>query len=280
MATRPGRSRASSLFVACLLCLSTALLPAGWAGAGLRIVLEIEGSSDAGPGAQNGVIWIDGQRLRIELRAAADDADDPSNTLIFRGDRKLLWILDPASRTYMEIARADLEPLAERLAAARAEVDARLASLPADERALVERMLPATRPVSREPEAVRNTDERREIDGRPARRLDLIREQQTVGEVWVTDWKVMGVKRRELRVFRSLAGFQRDLLRAVGRRPEFALTSQPFEIFDDLGGFPLLIRRFETGAAATETRFTRVEQADLDTALFEVPPAFTQTTLP
>lgn len=242
--------------------------------AGLRITSET--AHRGGPSeVEHGQILIEGQRLRLELETGRDSA--APDALVFRGDRKLVWLLYADEQSYAVLDREELERLRGRLESTRAEVEARLATLTREERILAERALGTAGTLAPgEPETARETDERREIDGHPCRRYLLERAGAKVGDVWVTPFGELGVKKRHLRVFRSLADFQRRLVSALGRPPGLALASQPFEVFDRLDGFPILIRRFAMDGEEViqETRFTQVEPVDTEEVLFEVPEGY------
>ena len=72
------------------------------------LLLETETRLPAGPAdaVRRGRIWLDAERIRLEF-------SDPSRpgevaTVIFRGDRDLYWALDAASRSYVQIDRAEV----------------------------------------------------------------------------------------------------------------------------------------------------------------------------
>ncbi len=241
------------------------------AGAGVEIALE---RIDAGTAEAAGRLLVDGPRLRLEPPATGDDAP---GGVIFRADRVLLWLLDPTARSALQLERAELEARARELGAARRELEARLATLPADQRAVLERMLGTRAPSPPSaPLELRATDRVDHVDGRRCRVRELTRGDEVAGSLCVVDWDEAGVARRELSVFRELARFQRGLLETAGIAAGFAgvdraLAAQPFEVFDALDGFPLESRVRRPGGGEEVTRLRVVGRPVLEESDF-VPP--------
>jgi hypothetical protein len=232
------------------------------AAAGADVVIETETRDPRvprGSGApiERGRIWIDGLRLRAETGSSAG-----AGVVIFLGggDGPRIWTLDPADRSYVEIDRETLGRVGERLARARREMEARMASLPPEQRAAVARMMGDRAPVSAPLEAI-DTGESDQVGERTCRRYRLVRGGESQGDVCVLSWKEAGVRRTQLRVFRELARFQRDVIESLGAAPGGQLGALPFEVFDQLDGFPLRTRRLQDGTAIRETTFRLVDGA-------------------
>ena len=259
-----------------LLCLG---LPAALtAHAGTLLELETR-SARSGDLPEMGKVWIDGDRLRME--STPPGATVPTQAVIFRGETQELWQLDLSRRRYTHIDHEQLEAIGEQLATARRLAETRLSGLPPEQRALVERMLGLSEPRGDVKEEVRKTDEQESVGGRPCRKAILLRDGNPRGEACVASWKAIGISRFQFRVFRQLGDFQDALRAAIGSLPTGNLaSSQPFRLFDELGGFPLRLRRLDAGAVRTETLFTTFEEQDVSPARFEVPADFSEQPLP
>ncbi len=255
-----------------------ALMLAGWpASAGVEIATETRtpGSDSATP--ETGRIWIDGPKLRLE-------SEERGNAMIFRADRGVLWALDPETRSYLHFDRETGKAMGERVAAARREMETRMAQLPPEQRAMMEKMVSGQMPGAfgmqkSEPEPplkMQETGKTRNIDGKSCRVFALTRAGETQGDVCLADWKTAGVKRSELAVFDELAVFMREFLQQLGGAPAAALSQQPFEVFGELAGFPLETRKLRNGEVTSRTRFVAVEKSSLHRNLFEPPPGYTR----
>ncbi len=224
--------------------------------------------------ARSGRIWLDGSKMRLEFEDPALPGEPA--IVIFRADRDLYWALDARSQSYVQIDREAIEALGQRVQQTRREMASRLEHLEPDQRAAVEEMLgEMLMPQAAAPlEKLVATERRQQIAGLPARLHHLLLSDEVVGEVWLTGWKKMDVKRRDFRVFKKLAAFQRELMQTLGRSAGAAFGSQPFEVFDHLDGFPLLIRRLQDGRIQSETRFGLVEKVPSLRERYELPSGY------
>jgi hypothetical protein len=249
------------------------------ASAGVRMSVETVDQRAGGP-TETAQVWIDGDRVRLE--STSPGAGSADQAIIFLGKQQELWQLDLADKHYTRIDREQLEAIGEQLSAARREAEARLAGLPPEQRQMVERMLGlgpnSTAPVSEE---IRKTDQADEVDGKPCKQVQLLRNGVVSGEACVAAWKTIGLSRLDFRVFKKLGEFQEALRDSVGALPTGNLvTSQPFSVFDQLDGFPLRIRSLEKGNVRSESHFRRFEKQEVDAALFDVPEGFSEQPLP
>jgi len=262
---RPHPGALAGALVGVLVGVLAGVLLAGAASAEVlridSVVVRRDGSRDEGR------LWIDGDRVRMEFGRAPEGGS--RWTWIYRGDRELLWAIGRGGMRYAEIPERDLDQLGRTLADARREVDRRLAGLPPEERARVEALLGAAArpaPAVRRPDRIAEPERETELDGIPVRVHPLLAGEERTGELWVCDWQDADVARRKLRVLRSLARFQRELLDQLDTDAALRQAAPPFELFDQLDGYPL---RFETPAATT--RFATPEEVEQEDARFERP---------
>lgn len=272
-ATRSRRRRAALALVGLLALLAAAAGPAP-AAADILLETETRFPESAPEAVRRGRIWLDASRIRLEF----EDPSRPgaSATVIFRGDRDLYWALDAEARAYVQIDRAEVSALGERVARARREMTERLDELPPEQRAAVEQMLQDMQPAepADEVERVVPTEVRGEIDGLPARLHRMMLGDVLAGEIWTTSWKHVGASRRDFRAFKQLASFQRELLASLGRSAGAAFGGEPFELFDRLDGYPLRVRRVQRGVLEAETRFALPRRVESDPARYALPDGY------
>ncbi|HZF16264.1 MAG TPA: hypothetical protein VE046_10010 [Steroidobacteraceae bacterium] len=79
-------------------------------------------------------MYFEGGKARIE-----DLRGERPGVTIFRDDT--LYMLDPKKKTYMAMTKADIDQLAGQMGGAMAEMQAQLASLPPEQRAMVEQVM-------------------------------------------------------------------------------------------------------------------------------------------
>jgi hypothetical protein len=115
-----------ALFAAASLC----MLSAGPAMAGLVVTATDTDLSDNKP--ETSTVYIDNDRMKVV---------EPDNVMILRGDLKRMWAIKPADRSYNELTPQSFQQMKSQMDAAMAQMQARLAQLPPEQRARIEAMM-------------------------------------------------------------------------------------------------------------------------------------------
>jgi len=249
------------------------------ANAGVHLTLESVHDLDTAA-VETAQLWIEGDRVRLESTRAGATA--PDQALIFHGDTQQLWQIDIDGRRYTRIDRKQLEALGLQLAAARREAETRLAGLPPEQRAVVARMLGMNAvDAAQVSEDTRKTERREEVAGRSCEVFELLRNGRLRGDACVVSWQAVGLEQSDFRVFEQLGEFQQAIRRSVGALASGDLvTSQPFTVFDELGGFPLRVRSLDQNGAGSETLFKSFDKVEIEPARFEPPTGYSEQPLP
>ena len=166
------------------------------AQAGVKITTETRQVANAPDSeqARAGTIWLDGSKLRME-------ASDQS-AFIFRGDKQMLWALDAGQKSYVQLDEQTIGVMGERVTAAQRELDEHIKNLPDKEREMMQKMVESFAPgverttASTAKTVLKQSVASETIDGKPAKKVDLIRAGERVGEVWFTDWQSAGSSSR------------------------------------------------------------------------------------
>src|SRR6185369_9307049 len=105
------------------------------------VILKMRETTDLGskkPKVSTGSWILGADRLAIRW-------DDPSaaghSEFIFRGDKELIWVVDDKTKSYEQIDKAFIDQMSAQVTAAKAEMQARIDALPADQRAQAEEMM-------------------------------------------------------------------------------------------------------------------------------------------
>jgi hypothetical protein len=243
--------------------------------AGLRFEVEFESKATGAPKRELATVWLSGPRLRIEQTTPAQK--NSGHVLIYRGDRDRLYSLDPGSRAYLEVDRDMLVALGLQLQAARRELDAQMSRLPADQHAMLERLLGArdpAKPMVEEPMRVVATERREDIALQSCEVVDLVRGGEKVGEACTLAWSKLRIDPRDLDVFRQLANFQRELMGARGLTPFEVVPDQPLDLLVQFDGLPLRFRKLSGERETSSIRVLRLDVVEASDALFAVPEGY------
>lgn len=237
----------------------------------LEISMETrEGGSEAGREVSKMI--IDGRRLRLQT-------PDDKGYMIFLGADQTMYAVDPSSKSYVRFDEALAKQVGATLSQARKQMEEQLKNVPPEQRAMVERMMAGRMPIAdtpkkRSPLAVRATSETKTVDGISCQVSHVLRDGKVEGHLCIASWSDSGVDQSDLRVFRDMAAFYHEILNAMGTNaPD--LGGHPFEVFDQLDGFPILASEIEDGRTVRETRMRPVDTGKPDDSVFAPPPDYT-----
>lgn len=207
---------------------------------------------------------IDKDRVRMESSNA------PGNVFLFRGDKKLFWIVNAGEKSYSEMTQKDIEALAGTMDAAMKKMQEQLAKLPPEQREMMEKMMKENMP---------------QMSGGSAKATYKKTGSGKVGS-WACDkyetW-VDGKKKSEgCYVEPQLLGFSEADFAGLKE------MAKPFEkIAKDLQamfpkdgvegapkGAPVKTTLYDNGQATAETSIKSVKKENLAANSFEVPAGF------
>jgi hypothetical protein len=217
-------------------------------------------------------MWFDGGRMRTERTGEQE-------LVIFKN--QAMYTVDSKTKTYRVIDKATAEKMGAQVAAAKKQMEARMAAMPPEQRKKMEEMmaklgqggaamLPGAKKSQR---SLKNT-------GR----------SETVADIKCTVWEVFedGQKEEELcaapassvpsgdeviRTFKEIGAMFKSFTDSLGSRNP---ADQPWKDMDTLNGVPILSREFSDGKATSEMRLTVVRKESVPAAHFEVPAGYTQ----
>lgn len=257
------------------------LLVAGAEGALAGTVIETEArglGSDPLP-TRRGVVNLEPDRMRLDVPAV-------SSAVIYRGDLDLVWIVDHRDRSFVRIDRATMDELSRRMVDAKAELRARLAAMPPELRASMERLLgKATDPGSEKDPgiSVRETGRTERLNDLDCNEVELRRREETIAVACTADWESAGVEPESFRPIGELGSFLHQTLSVVPVFPDDSIRPGELDALDAIGrldGMPLRIRILEAGAPIREIRVTSIEQEAFGGETFEVPAGYQQAAVP
>ena len=99
-------------------------------------VLIVE-KTTSGTATTTSQIQIEKTRMRAEVQGQAN----ARQTIVFDGEKQVLWMINNEKKTYSEISKADADRLGAQLSGAMAQMQQQLAAMPPDQRAQVEKMM-------------------------------------------------------------------------------------------------------------------------------------------
>lgn len=210
-------------------------------------------------------VQIEATRMRTEMALPTGAV----NTMIFDGGKQVVYIVDPARKSYMEITKADVERLSVQLKAAMAQMEAQLAKLTPAQRAQMEALMKGGGGVQVTPTG---SDK---VGRWTCANHDLMQNGQKIGEMCSVNPKALGFTAADFEVTRQLGAFYSAMA------PQVASQLPGVSALDPRGGSDFPVRTVMMGMGQTVT--TEVVEAVRQTfpdAMFVVPAGFTKQALP
>ena len=248
------------------------------ADAGVRILVHSSNMLQPNRAPREGEILLQGDRLRMHMPGRVRG----KSTVIFRADKDVLWNVAPRQKRYHEIDRETAKKLSKRLVWARNRIAGGMNGMSPEQQAMVGEMLDRIAPVPGEGSPLEDhilkvveTGKKGKVDGRPTRHYKLLRGKTLVGEIWATPWEQVGITAEDYQAFHAMAKFSRDVIATAGRSSGL-IPDEPYDAFDRVEGFPVLVRQIKQDAVQTEQRFISLEKRQFDPAIFEIPEDYDQ----
>ena len=202
---------------------------------------------------------IEATRMRTEMAGPAG----VMNVTIFDGDKQVLYLVDPARKTYVEMTKADVDRLSAQVQGAAAQMQSQLEKLPPAQRAQMEGMM----------KGVQTTRTGSDKVGRwTCDKYDVTMNGQKIGEVCSVNPTVLGFGARDFDVMLRMAAFYSAMA------PPMAGQLPGPGVIDPRGSpdFPVKTVMMFPGGPVTTTELIEVGRRTFADALFAVPAGFTK----
>jgi len=224
---------------------------------------------------------VEGKLIKVDVPG---EGGQPSNAMIFRGDRQELVAIDHGRRTYMVIDQATIKELAAQVGTAMSQMQQMLQNLPPEQRAAMEqamrgRGMGGAMGPPPPPAELRKTNERAEHAGYDTVKYEVLRGERKVREMWVTDWSNLPASGEVRGAFESMGTFAKEVFSALSQIAG-QLNLDVYEQMQQADGYPVLVTEFdESGQPTTETRLVSASERVIDPATFEPPTDYRRETM-
>ena len=203
--------------------------------------------------------------------------------VIFLGEKKVLYALSGKDKSYRAITEEDAKALGAQTNAAMSQMQAALANLPPEKRAMVEKMMAGKMAAAAPAEVKRTVKEmgqNKTINGFDCAGYLVTKDDGTSSEIWAADPKAIHVNPADLSVFKDLSEFVKSMIPQMGGMQEMIKDYEhPKE--GDIPGFPILtIGKDKDGKETFRAEVVKIDPGKIASEKFEVPSDYTQDTSP
>ncbi|GAB4247118.1 MAG: hypothetical protein OHK005_13190 [Candidatus Methylacidiphilales bacterium] len=206
--------------------------------------------------------------------------NQPDEELLFRAPVETVWLINHRKKQFHKLTKGDLDALADQVAGALAQVQDQLASLPPEQRAMVEKMMQGNLPAGVPGKAPSEPGRWEKIaSGEPVNRWTCDRYRYLEGsavkrDVWVTPIASAGIDPGAWTIMTKLG----DLFKGFAEKmpmviPKNQLDPSAWNLPPDLlsSSFPIKFIEFTDGQPSSETTFTSLETVTFPPETFSLP---------
>jgi hypothetical protein len=214
------------------------------------------------------------------MRAESND-NGSSRAFIFDGTKQTAYIIDATKKTYTEITKADADRLRGQVDSAMSQMQAQLANLPPEQRAVVEQMMRGRGglPGANAPQAPK-------IQYRAAgpdkagqwtcTKYEGYVGQQKTAEVCTVDPKAFGLTASDFDVAKQLADFMKSMVPTAAEKMFLNGTVQD----QGFAGIPVKRTSYSNGAVDSVSEIMDVRHEAIPVSTFDPPAGFRKEALP
>ena len=209
-------------------------------------------------------------KLRVDGHGRAADV-----SLVFLGDRFL--VLDHKEKSYIVMDEAMLDEVTSQLDAAMKKMEAELANLPPDQRAMVEQMMQGQmqgmmgqQDAAPEPPRVEKIGIG-QWHSQPCTKYAVHEGGEKTQEVCATALDNIEGSADMMEAFLHMADFVRKFTESLPGQLASGISQNPGSIIKQIGGFPVHSVQYEFGNVTGETMLESVSEQELDEAIFAAP---------
>jgi hypothetical protein len=206
--------------------------------------------------------------------------DAGGQNMIFRGDKKVLWMIDAAKKTYMEMDQAAAKAMGEQLNGAMAQMQEAMKNMPAAQRAQMEKLMAGQmKGATSSKQTVKAMGQKRTINGFDCAGYTVTGEAGDT-EVWAADPKALKLDTADMTVFKDFAEFMTSSFPGMERIADLAKDFEHPRA-DQVPGVPVLtIHKDKSGKEDFRSELVKLTRGAVDGSAFELPAGFTKTELP
>lgn len=220
-------------------------------------------------------MWFDGGRMRSER--AHDDED--GNLTIFKN--RAMYTIDTSSKTYRVIDKATVDKMGAQFAEAKKKMAAQMASMPPEQRAMMEKMMgqmgggaPGAAAAPTRTRTLKNTGRTETVAGIKCSVWEAAVNGQKEEELCAAEPGSIPGGDEAMKTFREIGAMLKGFTESFGARGK--KSTAPWNDLETINGVPILTRDFEHGKATSETRLMVARKESVPDSAFEVPAGYTE----
>ncbi len=204
-------------------------------------------------------------------------------SMIYRGDKKEIMIINHADKTYMIMDEAMMNSIASQMAQAMSQMEQAMKDMPADQREQIKEMMKTKMPGMGGGDYVEPVLKKvgsGKVNGIACMKYDVYRGDEKIRQHCVANWNSVEGGEEMMSVMLRMADFMDQMTKAFATSGSAVGSQVQFErnVFDQLrklNGLPIETIEYEDGSVEAESTFKSSKKANVEAADMEPAPGYT-----
>jgi len=255
--------------IVAVLFVATAAVHAG-------VEMELITKDPAGAVTESVKLFAQSGKIRME---DIGDSSGQQMSMIFLGQEFI--VIDHGNHTYIVMDEAMVAEMGSQMSAAMQQMQAELARMPPEQRAMVEQMMQGQMAgvmgsgEQAPPPRVENVGTG-EWQSEPCTQYAVYEGGEKTQEICAAPLAEIDGADEAMRAFESMAKFINSLSESMPEPMASSMAENPMGLIDRIDGFPVRTVDFEGGEASNETTLESVVDKPLDASLFAIQEGYTR----
>ena len=236
------------------------------------VVMDMVTMNASGQETERSKIYAQSGKIRMEQV----DENETAATMIFLGNEFLY--IDDREKSYIVMDEAMLDEVSAKINEAMQEMEAQLASMPPEQRAMLEQMMKGQMQGMIAEQAPSSPAPRVEAKGSGkwksynCRQYAVFEGAEKVQDVCAAELDEVDGTDEVIETFRNMAAYITKMTESMPMRSDDGIN--PGELMDEIDGFPVHTIDYENGVVVRETSLDSVTEQNLDEGLFAAPEGY------
>jgi hypothetical protein len=258
-------------------------------------LLSIAVCSSAGYAQAQGLVFVqretvNGQSLTSQIQMdknhirAESQAGGSPMAFIFDGQKQVAIMIDVNKKSYREMTKADADRMKQQMDSAMSQMQAQMANLPPEQRAIVEQMMRGRGGLPGGPGA--GAPQAPKVQYRPAgsdkvgqwacSKYEGYTGTEKTSEICTVDPKDFGLAPGDFDVAKQLADFMKSMMPGAADQMMLNGTVQD----QGFSGIPVRRTTYRNGAVSSVSEITELRHESIPASAFDAPAGFTKEAFP
>ena len=238
------------------------------------VVMEMVTRDTAGQETDRTRIYAQSKMIRMEQ--VVEDEAGPENTMIFLGNEFLY--VNHEDKSYIVMDESMVNDVSARISDAMKEMEAELANMPPEQRAMVEQMMKGRMQGTTEQQKAPSAEPRIESVGSgnwqsyKCREYAVFVGQEKIQDICAADLDDVDGADEAVEAFRGMAAYMQKMTESMPTMAEDPMN--PGKLMSEIDGFPVHTMDYKNGEVTGDVSLDSVTEKNLEPSLFAAPAGY------